>query len=476
MSGLQSTAHRSSLGVGGIIVALALAAPLAPGAAAASATPMAGCGGSLQGLIDAAPAGSTLVVPACTYRESVTIDKPLTVDGAGAVIDGRDTTGEVVRATWMVIAASDVTVSGFTMRYADNPPQTGALRFASGANHGTIRDCDLGFAAGADVGLDGTDDSVIEDCAIHDGGQLGVHAGGGDGYGRSNVVRDDRIYHNNTAGYDPEWEAGGLKATVQTGMVLAGNTVYDNHGPGLWCDIYCQDLTVQDNHVYGNTHAGIMVEVSTGAEITGNAVWDNGWGKDIWGWGAGILLSSSGGDHVADNVVAWNASGISVISQDRQDWKHSATHDVVQDNVIVGEPGQYLLFWGQDWQGELYLPASADRGEGDRYWVDRPENGQARFAWDGDRATLAAFQTTPGESGASYLSEADKDKVLAAAGVPAAPDDSGHPLFRLPGRQQVLALLPGAAVATVVLLVALSAVVLWRRRRRRSIALPGGPG
>jgi parallel beta-helix repeat protein len=49
------------------------------------------CGGSLQHLIDVAPAGAIVSVPPCTYRESVTINKPLTLAGQpGAEIRGSD--------------------------------------------------------------------------------------------------------------------------------------------------------------------------------------------------------------------------------------------------------------------------------------------------------------------------------------------------------------------------------------------------
>jgi hypothetical protein len=49
------------------------------------------CGTSLQSLVDAASAGSTINVPACVYRETVTIPKSLTLVGqAGAEIRGSD--------------------------------------------------------------------------------------------------------------------------------------------------------------------------------------------------------------------------------------------------------------------------------------------------------------------------------------------------------------------------------------------------
>src|SRR5262249_49457124 len=49
------------------------------------------CSTSLQSQIDAAPSGSTLSLPACIYRETISINKPLTLDGAHqAEIRGSD--------------------------------------------------------------------------------------------------------------------------------------------------------------------------------------------------------------------------------------------------------------------------------------------------------------------------------------------------------------------------------------------------
>ena len=141
------------------------------------------------------------------------------------------------------------------------------------------------------------------------------------GTGSGNIVRDNTIHDNNIAGFDPEWESGGLKATIQTNLILDGNVVDHNAGPGLWCDIYCSNVTITGNRLSYNTYAGILYEVSRGGHITGNTAWANGFGKNVWGWGAGILVSSSQDTEVADNLVAWNArTGISIVSQDRTDW------------------------------------------------------------------------------------------------------------------------------------------------------------
>ena len=68
---------------------------------------------SLQESIDNAAPGDTITVTGGTYRERITIDKPLTLAGVGGpVIDG-DGQGDVV-----TITGADVTISGFEIRNA----------------------------------------------------------------------------------------------------------------------------------------------------------------------------------------------------------------------------------------------------------------------------------------------------------------------------------------------------------------------
>ncbi len=471
----------------------ASAAGMATPGAATAAPAVLGCGRSLQTLVDAAPAGSVLVVPACVYRGSVRITKPLTLlarpgaeirgndvwtqwvgrvsvkrlrtfsqggecldgasqcgsveqvlfdgkllarvadhpqvgqyalDAARHVLLGQNPGGHRVEVTtrqyWMRISASDVTVAGFVMRYSANMAQTGGIRVDDGVSDVTIRDVDLSFATGAGIAFGGANGSTLLRARVHENGQLGVHLGGGDGNGRNNRVLDSRIYRNDTMGYDPEWEAGGLKATVQKGLLLAGNEVYSNVGPGLWCDIYCSDIVIRSNRVHDNTYAGIMFEVGTGAAIYQNVAYRNGAGKATWGWGAGILISSSGSADVHDNVVAWNASsGISVISQQRSDWPAAQpTNNFVHDNTTVALPGTWLMFWAQDYPGPLFDPGSNNRGAGNKYWISSASADRDRFAWEQSFFSLQSFNATPGGNGGSYLTDSEMHGVLRSAGIP----------------------------------------------------------
>jgi parallel beta-helix repeat protein len=459
------------------------------------------CTTRVQSLVDAAAPGSTVTLPSCLARESVTIDKPLTLRGTpGAEIRGSDhwtawipdgatwlsrdvvppferrgvcRTGDgclapeqvfrdgaplgrvggspgagqfaldaarhvilgmapeghflevTTRIAWVVIAAQNVTVSDFVMRHAANPPQAGAILNVAGAGHDTVSQNVLAFAHGSDVALDHGNGNAILDNDVGFAGQLGVHLGGSGTLvdGHDNVVRGNRIHNNNLAVFDPEWEAGGLKATVQTNLVVKDNEVDDNIGPGIWCDIYCRDVSIAGNRVHDNTHAGIFYEVSSYGHILDNEVWSNGAGKPQWGWGAGILVSSSGTTEVARNVSAWNdRAAISVISQHRTDWPDvQPTGIIVHNNTMIQGPDGWLLLWGQDWPGPLFDEGAGNMGSNDQYWTARGVLGASPFHWRVDYGSLEAFETSPGESSANWLTDDQRDAALSRAGIPLSP-------------------------------------------------------
>ncbi len=389
--------------------------------------PAATCGTSLQTLINGTPTGGTLAVPDCLYRESVTVTRPMTIDGTGATIDGRDAAGTPVRQRWLFVSANDVTVRGFTMQYTSGGYAVGGVETATGVQRFVLQGCDVSHAY-VNINLTGTTDSTIRDCAIHDATHLGVRVAANAPHGgQRNQISSNRIYHNNRTGEpDPNADAGGLKATWQDGLTLDGNEVYDNGGAGLWLDAACLNATISNNKVHHNDSAGIMDETSTGTKITGNSAWENGFGPygAVWGWGAGILIASSKDDQVWGNTVAWNYAGISVISQNRSD-SPGLTGTYVHDNLVMAEQptaghDRYGLFWGQDWSGPLYAAASNNRGATNKFWYPAAENQYARFIWDGYR-NLSSFVTVPGGTGSRWLTDAEKSAALAAGGAPASP-------------------------------------------------------
>ena len=206
---------------------------------------------------------------------------------------------------------------------------------------------------------------------------------------------------------------------------MVNNEVDRNVGVGIWCDVYCASITISGNRVHDNTHQGILFEISTGASITGNAVWENGWAFTSWGWGGGIVVSSSSGADVTGNTLAWNADGIAVISQNRAG-SPAATNNRVRDNVVAmaPQPGdgsdKMAVAWLQDWSGVLFS-STTNVGSGNDYWASVAEPQWARFGWNGAISTLTSFNATPGEEGGAYLTPSALSADLANAGIPASP-------------------------------------------------------
>ena len=167
-----------------------------------------------------------------------------------------------------------------------------------------------------------------------------------------------------------------------------------------------------------------MEEVSYDGVITGNATWRNGFGKNVWGWGTGILVSSSTGTTVTGNTSAWNArSCISVISQDRKDWPAVKPYRniTVRDNSCATPDDKWGIAWLEDWAGPLFSAANANSGASNRYWFPTAEDGRWRFAWNGYVSYLSAFNATAGDEAGVYLTTTQKNDRLGAAGIPTTP-------------------------------------------------------
>ena len=378
---------------------------------------LAECAVSLQSRVNSASAGSTVNVPACAFRETVHVAKALTIRTVGAVVYGQ---GQRQHA--FVITADHVTIDGFEVQGTTNRAQDGAIRVRHSSRF-TLRNADIHDTGGACVSIAGGSGHRVLDSELSYCAQQGYHITAV----HSSLVARNRIHHNNpNRRYDPGWEAGGGKATVVRGLTFDANRVYSNRGPGLWCDVDCRDVVYKDNRVRNNTGPGIFFETGDGATITNNRILRNGFGFPAWGWGGGIVLSSSADAEVFGNIVAWNADGISVISQARGDNPGVRDH-YVHDNVIVISPkstdrsDKFMLAWQQDHAGGIYHRSSNNRGVNNRYWHAQAEPTWARFEWSGPKSTLAAFNATRGERNGRYLSTAEKNTVLSNAGMPTSP-------------------------------------------------------
>jgi poly(beta-D-mannuronate) C5 epimerase len=118
------------------------------------------------------------------------------------------------------------------------------------------------------------------------------------------VVRANTFHGNNTrhfivANCGGYCTMAGLKITHSASVVIEGNTFTGNDGNGFWCDEGCTAATVTGNTASRNTGTGLYWEVSSRVVISGNTVTGNGEGVKV-----------SGSDHVTltrntfrDNVI-----------------------------------------------------------------------------------------------------------------------------------------------------------------------------
>jgi parallel beta-helix repeat protein len=225
-------------------------------------------------------------------------------------------------------SAEKVGIVNLTIEKYASVPQHGAIEAQAGW---TVEDCEVRLNSAAGIRVHAG--TRVADCKVHDNGQIGI-AGPGDGI----TVENSEVWANNTRGYDSGWEAGGVKVSGGAGVVLRGNYVHDNDGPGLWCDGGCRGTRYENNRVERNRGAGIFHEISYAAVIRGNVLANNGSG-DGWFWRSEIVVAASEGVEIAGNrlLVGADQCGIVLVDQGRDDGpggRRGAPHKT-RDNTVV---------------------------------------------------------------------------------------------------------------------------------------------
>lgn len=349
--------------------------------------------------------------------------------GNGKIYLGSDPLGRTVEVTmryrWLegTAGASDVVIKGFTFRHAAVEVQHGGI-YDGGGPRWRIEGNDIAYAHGAGVETDGPGTQVLNNL-IHHNGQIGLV-----GQGENLVIRGNKVYQNNTEDFEPGWEAGGSKWALVKNLLVENNESYQNDGPGFWCDVYCNGVTFRGNRLHHNTGPGILFEISRSCTMENNQAWENGFGFPNWGWGAGLVVQNSSGCTVRGNVVAWNADGISVVQQDRDDYTEVTGNRVENNTIAVKATGQLSLVmaWLSDISNKTLYTNGTNSGDQNRFYREPTVSTQsvtyrAQLAWITEMDSLAQFKATPGGGPNSRdLDRNELNGILSAAGVPLVPE------------------------------------------------------
>ncbi len=257
--------------------------------------------------------------------------------GAGKIYILDDPTNRKVELTQASFAfeskAADVSISNVTVEKFASSAQAGAIHAREGARW-TMENCEARLNSGAGISV-GTG-SHVRNCDIHHNGQIGI-----EGSGNDIRIEGNRIWSNNMHGFDPGWEAGGIKIAESDGVTFRGNHVHGNNGPGLWCDGDCRNVVYEGNLVENNLWNGIFHEISFKAVIRNNVLRHNDRGTRGWFWSAEIVLAASQDVEVSGNtlVIAAGRCGIMLIDQGRNDngRKYKTRNNTIHANDMTFE-------------------------------------------------------------------------------------------------------------------------------------------
>jgi hypothetical protein len=295
-----------------------------------------------------------------------------------------DPAGHLVEAAVAGVAlesfASGVSISNLIIEKYATVSQRAAVQARNGLNW-TIENCEIrqNSSGGIEVG----DSARIRSNNIHHNGQTGIT-----GHGNNVVIENNRIWANNTRGFDFKWEAGGVKLVLSHNAVFRANSVYDNVGPGLWCDISCRDVIYEANRVERNHDAGIFFEISFGAIIRNNVLRHNGISHRKWFWGADITISASEAVTAEKNDVTVSPGGCGIILVDQSrkiktGGKYKTRDDIVRDNVTTFQGAACAGGVSDAPAGDEnfdIITSGDNRFDRNTYIVPR-QSGPARFVW-----------------------------------------------------------------------------------------------
>ena len=270
---------------------------------------------TIQGAIDCAVAGETIVVAAGTYEENIVVDKSLTIQAASSpVIDGGGNLGPGVHIT-----AANVTFQGFTITNFTCTP-----------------------TAGIGALLVEGDGAIIDDNTIYDivttGDPINDPAGIGIDVHASNVEVTNNIVHDvGSIGIRVrhDWDTA---PTVSNNVLLENNEVYRTANTGVLVTGYAKGVTVRQNEIYESLEpTEYSLFVHYGAE---DVLIENNIIRDPYDsiYGHNVVLAGCDNVTISGNAITGATSGKNIyILSDYAPWVDSemlSTNTTITNNDI----------------------------------------------------------------------------------------------------------------------------------------------
>jgi nitrous oxidase accessory protein NosD len=278
---------------------------------------------TLAAAIERAPANTTVRLPPGTYEGNVTVDKPLTLAGAGTQTHVRgDRNGTVLSVTAERVAVTDLRISG--------TGSTGARSIANASGGEWDQFVRLAYGRG-DSALQFVDGTGSLVAGVHiETRANGVLVRGGRGL----VVRDSRIVG------PPEWEDGFMGVLAMFDPVVVQNVTFEGGRDGVYThradgivvrDSRMTDLRYGVHEMYTSEaliRNNTMREASTGVIVMTRPRANVLRGNDVRDSEAGLIVAGSA-SFVVGNVVTDTEVGLGMGTA-----RSYVARNVVVDNGI----------------------------------------------------------------------------------------------------------------------------------------------
>ncbi len=310
---------------------------------------------------------------------------------------GRETLAADTEAAFKGGTSTGVTISNLTIRYYASMAQHGAIeaqttrdwtidKIVSEKNHSA------GLAAGSGMKITGSN--------FQENGQLGIHAQDVSGL----TVTDSRFSGNNYAGFDPTWDAGGIKILTSTNVAIFSSCIFGNFGAGIWMDWDNKGFSISDNTVIDNSLIGVQSEASRSGEISHNTVAYNNVAKRKDGyWGAEILIQNSSGIDVHENkVLSSFGSGIGMIYDERGEGRYGKQNTInnsVKKNIVIMQSAGLNGFAASADKANQYNGSNVF--DFNSYYATSPE--YLQYTWNDSWFTQAYISKFPIEKSGSFI-------------------------------------------------------------------------
>lgn len=264
----------------------------------------------IQDQINAASSGDTIIIPAGTYEENITINKAITLlgdigsDEVGAGPNAPVIIDSVGNNRTVNILSSGVTFRGFIVE--NNGSSYPAVRFSTNVGSTTIKNNTLRNAYSGLTLSAGTHDNTIVKNKIYNNYE-GIFLNGS----VKNTIAYNEIYSNSDNGIE---FVGNNNAGSHN---INNNHIYSNTWHGIHLGSYLDTtdgaIIIDSNDIELNGRAGVRIEDNTSQiQIVNNTINSNGQNE----LSTGIHTYTASGNYARGNTIISDNSDIGIVNSD----------------------------------------------------------------------------------------------------------------------------------------------------------------